>query len=359
MALLEIQSVSKAYDGDPALTDIDLTVEDGEFAVLFGASGSGKSVILRMLVGLEDPDSGTIMLRGSDASTVRPGDRKIGYVPQSFALFPQKSVADNIAYPLIVAKTPKGQIDEAVERVAALLDISALVDRIPGQLSGGQKQRVAIARGLVVPTDLYVLDDPLVGLDFKLREKLVEDLRASRAALGVTFVYATSDATEALALATTVSVLSDQTIQETGRPYEVYRNPQRLATMTTLGFPMGNQIEVTHSDRTLTTPWGSVEARLSGEAANGLIAVVRPEHILLGADVTGSIVGEADVILREDLGAEEVVHLESDGHKLISVVRADALSHDELTVGSKVRFGIGAQDIVLFSDGHRVGQGVQ
>ncbi|MEN8040263.1 MAG: ABC transporter ATP-binding protein [Actinomycetota bacterium] len=360
MALVEFSSLSKSFGKNVVLDSLDYSVAEGEFAVLFGQSASGKSILLRTLLGLETPDGGTILLRGSDTSDTKPGNRKIGYVPQSFALFPDKSVHDNIAYPLTVARESADVINEAVERVAGLLDISELVDRTPDQLSGGQKQRVAIARGLALDTDLYVLDDPLVGLDFKLREKLIDDLRETREALGVTFLYATSDPTEALALATTVAVLSDGDVRETGSPGEVYRSPQHVSSMASLCFPPCNMLPATIDDDRIVTPWGSVTASLNGVSDDAVesVALARPEHIEILSNSNGrAIQGDATVMLREDLGAEEIVYLESDGHHFTAVVRADAADLESLTLGATVRFGIPAESIVLFSGGHRSGQG--
>ena len=360
VSLVEYQSISKAFGHSIVLDDLSFAVDEGEFSVVFGQSLSGKSVLLRILLGLDHPDAGTVLLRGVDAADTKPGAREIGYVPQSFALFPNKTVWDNIAYTLTVQHETKDVITESVERVAGLLDISELLDRMPDQLSGGQKQRVAIARGLALKTDLYVLDDPLVGLDFKLREKLIDDLRETRQALGVTFLYATADATEALALASKVGVLADGIIQEYGPPIDVYRNPERLATMATLCFPPSNQLPVTVSEGQIETPWGSVPATINGAAdgANGVSALVRPERVNLRTVPNGnSVDGEATVMLREDLGAEEVVYLESNGQRFISLVRADSADHEELTLGAKVQFTLPADAILLFADGQRAGQG--
>ncbi|MCJ7780867.1 MAG: ABC transporter ATP-binding protein [Acidimicrobiia bacterium] len=360
VSLVEYTSVSKAYGNNVVLDGIDFAVDEGEFSVVFGQSASGKSVLLRILLGLDHPDQGTVLLRGADAADTKPGARKIGYVPQSFALFPDKTVRDNIAYTLIVQHNSRTTIKEAVGRVAGLLDISELLDRTPDQLSGGQKQRVAIARGLALATDLYVLDDPLVGLDFKLREKLIDDLRETREALGVTFLYATSDATEALALASKVGVLNEGTIQEYGLPNAVYRKPERFATMATLCFPQSNQLPVTISDGDIVTPWGSVPAAIDASAKelSAIAALVRPERIALRSPSNrNSLEGQATVMLREDLGAEEIVYLESDGHRLTSLVRADSADLGELSLGAKVQFTIPADAIVLFADGHRAGQG--
>lgn len=360
VSLVEFSSISKAFGEDVVLDDLDFAVDEGEFAVLFGLSGSGKSVLLRMLVGLESPDDGVISLRGADAADIKPGDRKIGYVPQSFALFPDKTVGQNIAYPLTVVRESKEIISEAVERVAGLLDIPELVDRTPNQLSGGQKQRVAIARGLVVSTDLYVLDDPLVGLDFKLREKLVDDLREAREALDVTFLYATSDATEALALATKVAMLAEGRVQEYGPPGDLYARPEHIATMATLCLPQSNRLPATLEDEGISTPWGTAAVAMNGSSVSedGFAALVRPEHVeLLPEAGRCAIEGRATVTLREDLGAEEIVYLESDGYHFTSLVRADSADLEALTPGATISFGISAEAIVLFAEGHRIGQG--
>ncbi|MEN8113377.1 MAG: ABC transporter ATP-binding protein [Actinomycetota bacterium] len=360
MSLVEFSSISKSFEGDVVLSDLDFAVEEGDFAVIYGLSGAGKSVLLRMVVGLETPDEGGLTLRGSNAAEVKPGDRKIGYVPQSFALFPDKTVAENVAYPLTVAGESKHLIAESVEAATSLLDISELLDRRPDQLSGGQKQRVAIARGLALGTDLYVLDDPLVGLDFKLREKLIDDLRETREVLGVTFLYATADATEALALANKVAVLADGAIQEYGAPRDIYARPNHLATMSTLCFPQSNRLPATFEDGEITTPWGSVAASMNGSTVDpdDFAAMVRPEHVELRPEQGRVAVGgHATVMLREDLGAEEIVYLEIDGHQLTSLVRADSADLEALTLGETVEFGIPAEAIVIFSGGRRTGQG--
>ncbi len=358
--LVQFSMISKSFGDNTVLDGLSLSIDEGEFAVVFGLSGSGKSVLLRTLLGLETPDSGRLSLRGSDAVSVKPGDRRIGYVPQSFALFPGKSVAENIAYPLTVARESKGTVREAVERVARLLDIAELLDRTPGQLSGGQKQRVAIARGLALSTDLYVLDDPLVGLDFKLREKLIDDLRETREALGVTFLYATADATEALALATNLAVLSDGVVQEYGRPRDIYAKPEHVVTMMSLCFPQCNSLPAIYEHGEIVTPWGTVTmpVTIGADLADDLDILVRPEHVELSPPAGKyPVSGRASVVLREDLGAEEIVYLESDGVQFTSLMRAGSPEVDSLSLGDIIEFGIQAEAFVLFSEGHRVGQG--
>lgn len=361
MAIVEFSSLSKAFGDKEVLVDLDWSVEEEEFAVLFGQGASGKSVLLRTLVGLETPDMGTVTLRGVDAETLKPGERMIGYVPQSFALFPDRTVFNNIAYPLQVRKVDETVQKEAVGRVAELLDISELLDRKPDQLSGGQKQRVAIARGMALDTEVYVLDDPLVGLDFKLREKLIDDLRKTRQALGATFLYATSESTEALALASKVAVLARGKIVEYGPPTDVYASPNAQATMSALCFPATNHLPATISGGSLNTAWGAIPVALDEQLAGELEidAMVRPEHVSVSAApvANGGIGGEAMVMLREDLGAEEIIYLKSKDVNITALVRADSADLESLELGKTVNFGIAPEAILLFADGHRVGHG--
>ena len=173
----------------PVLTDLTVSALAASLTVIYGPPASGKSVLVRALTGLETPDAGRIILRGQDVTHEPPAERNIGYVPQSFALYPHLSVRANIAYPLDLAGVPAAEAREVVANAAAMLNIEEHLDKKPDQLSGGQKQRVAIARGIAKRTDFFVLDDPLAGLDFKLREQLVDDLRELNNATGASILY--------------------------------------------------------------------------------------------------------------------------------------------------------------------------
>ncbi|MEX1346180.1 MAG: ATP-binding cassette domain-containing protein, partial [Desulfobacterales bacterium] len=216
MLAIELRSIAKKYGRVEVLRDFDLDVEAGTFTVVFGLPACGKSVLVRLLTGLERPSAGHILLRGNKATKVDSGGRNIGYVPQSFALYPHFSVYNNISYPLDLIKSPKSRIEDAVKQIAGQLKIDHLLGKYPDQLSGGEKQRVALARGVVKHTDIYILDDPLVGLDFKLREQMFDDLKSMQQSLAATFLYTTSDPLEALALADKVAVLDGGRIVEAG-----------------------------------------------------------------------------------------------------------------------------------------------
>ncbi|MBE7186250.1 MAG: ABC transporter ATP-binding protein, partial [Methylobacterium mesophilicum] len=169
------QSVTRTYKGRNALDGFELAVEPQSFTVICGPPAAGKSVLFRLLVGLEKPDAGRVLLAGRDITNLAPAERAIGYVPQSFALYPHLTVADNMAYPLRLAKAPREEVERRVDRAAGILSIRHLLGKTPDQLSGGEKQRVAVARGLLKDARVFVLDDPLVGLDYKLRERLMDE----------------------------------------------------------------------------------------------------------------------------------------------------------------------------------------
>ncbi len=366
MSAVELRNLAKRYGHKTVLRDVNLTVEPGAFMVVFGLPVSGKSVLVRLLTGLETPDAGQVLLRGVDATKTGAGARNIGYVPQSFALYPHFTVRANISYPLDLAKTPKAQIEPEVQRVAGLLGIQDLLDRKPDQLSGGQKQRVAIARGLIKRTDIYVLDDPLVGLDFKLRERLIEDLKRTQQLLGVTFVYTTSDAVESMMLATQIAVLGGGEIVEVGAPVKMYDEPQRVETMRYVGFPQANflagTLTATGATPMLETPIFRAPVVLAdATAASGEVQVgIRPEHVRMGDDLGDEFLKtSAKVLLREDLGGEEIIYLNAAGTQLATVVRSDDQDRQHVEIDQTVTVGVRPQDLVIFANGQRIGRGGQ
>ena len=366
MSSVELRNLAKSYGRKTVLRDVSLTVEPGDFMVVFGLPVSGKSVLVRLLTGLEHPDAGQVLLRGADATKMAAGARNIGYVPQSFALYPHYTVHDNIAYPLSLAKVPKVEIEPEVQRVAGLLGIADLLERKPDQLSGGQKQRVAIARGLIKRTDIYVLDDPLVGLDFKLRERLIDDLKRTQELLKVTFVYTTSDAVEALMLATNIGTLAHGEIVECGPPEELYGRPMRAETMRYVSFPQANFFagslvrdgnQLTAQTALFTVPV-EAEDSLPVPAGAKIEIGLRPENVRLGGspDQT-SLTVQAKVLLREDLGGDEFVYMDVNGTQLVTVLRSDEAAQRHVEIDQMVTISMRPADLVIFADGRRVGHG--
>ncbi len=366
MIAVELRGITKTYSRMPVLQDVNLTIEADAFTVIYGLPACGKSVLVRLLTGLEKPDAGQIFLRGVNVENIEPGERNIGYVPQSFALYPHYSVHDNIAYPLSLMKVPRNKIETTVRQVAEQIKIDHLLNKHPDQLSGGEKQRVALARGVVKHTDIYALDDPLVGLDFKLREQLFDDLKEMQESLQATFVYTTSDPLETLAMADQVAILDGGHIVEAGPIEDVYRQPQHVRTMELLGFPTSNLLS-----GDLYTREGQVWCRTSlfefpvqtaqstvlpGEQKN-INVVIRPQDIMSGVDrQNGLLTCRAEVMLRDDLGSEVIVYLDVEGTPLVTVIphdKDDLISEDVLTLGVR------PSAVALFAPdtGRRIGYG--
>jgi ABC-type sugar transport system ATPase subunit len=365
MVAVEFHDITKKYGRTAILENVDLTIEDNAFTVILGAPASGKSVLLRLMTGLEKPNSGKINLRGADVTKVSPGERNIGYVPQSFALYPHFKVYDNIAYPLKLLGVRKSDIAPVVAQTAELLKISPLLDKKPEQLSGGEKQRVAIARGIVKNTEIFVMDDPLTGLDFKLREQLFDDLKRLQEALQATLIYTTSDPMEALMLADNIIVIHDGQAVESGPLVEVYDAPQHLATMLLLGFPPASLIEgslgsIAGDTRCQSSLFDFPVTFKGTQSLPDKVAIaIRPQDVQINPSPgNGWLTQEAEITLREDLGGELVVYLEYNGQSITSVVRYDEA---HLIENDQVTIGVQPDKLVLYDPetGQRLGQGAK
>ena len=364
--VVEFKGVSKNYNDLAVLEDINLSVRQNDFMVIYGMPSCGKSVLLRLLMGLEKADAGDIFLRGNNARRIPPKVRNIGYVPQDFALIPQKTIFENIAYPLRLMKKPTADIKPVVQRAAAMLSIVDLLDKVPTQLSGGQKQRVAVARGIVKETDIYIFDDPLAGLDFKLRERLIDDLRRLQEELAVCFIYATSDPLESLTLGASIAVLHGKTIREIGEPQALYLNPHHLATIDILGFPRANLLDgqlVKKSSEVrcqsnlfdfpiaVDTDYGELRDSMAVTLA------VRPEKIQKASEIAANSL-TAEIYLREDLGAEEIIYLNIQDSSLTMVNPSS--KNGQYDVGDQIGIWMNPASIFVFEKdtGIRIGKGV-
>lgn len=353
MSRIRFEGLTKAYKGVMALDRVDLDVAPGSFTVLCGPPRSGKSVLFRLLAGLEAPDAGRILFDGRDITAVPAAERTLGYVPQSFALFPHLSVFDNIAYPLALQGVARPEIARRVGQAAELLRIGALLQKRPAQLSGGEKQRAAIARGILKNADIFILDDPLVGLDFKLRERLMDDLKEMRRTLDATFLYATSDSLEALTMAQDLAVLNAGRLIQAGPAASVYLHPAHVRVAELIGFPRCNVLPGQVVDGRCTTAAASFPLA-APVAAGPVLAAIRPEHLMPHDEATADGVGE--VMLIEDLGAECVVYLTVAGQSLVTLLPAAQAA--ALDLGSRFAFALRPGAAALFSPdtGERLGQ---
>ena len=226
MSFLKLSNVYKLFTEIPAVEDFNLEAEQGEFISFLGPSGCGKTTTLRMVAGFEMPSSGTITISGRDLTYVPPNKRNVGMVFQSYALFPNMTVAENIGYGLRAAGKPKAEIRGRVEEMLGLIHLESLGARFPSQLSGGQQQRVALARALAIRPQVLLLDEPLSALDAKIRVELRQEIRRIQQQLGITTIYVTHDQEEALSLSDRVVVMSQGRIEQVGTPAEIYTLPE-------------------------------------------------------------------------------------------------------------------------------------
>jgi multiple sugar transport system ATP-binding protein len=297
--------VSKSFGGVDALIELELDVPDGTFLALLGPSGCGKTTALRILAGLEEPTSGSVHLGDRDVTRLQPKDRDVAMVFQSYALYPHKSVADNIAYPLRVRKVPKSERAGRVAEVARMLSIDGLLDRMPRALSGGQRQRVALARAIVREPRVFLMDEPLSNLDAQLRLQMRIEIKRLQKQLGVTTLYVTHDQVEAMTMADMIAVMHDGRLQQLATPADLYAHPVNLFVARFCGSPPMNVLEGDVSDAAFTHPRGAValrDAPVRGPAKLGF----RPEHAqIVAPDAAGSLRGEVYVV--EPLGNETLI----------------------------------------------------
>ncbi len=305
MAFLELTNVRKVYPGATAaaVEDFNLAVAPGEFVSFLGPSGCGKTTTLRMVAGFETPTGGTIVMDGKEITNQRPNQRNIGMVFQSYALFPNMTVADNIGFGLSVGGVDKAQIRQRIEEMLALIKLEQLGGRFPYQLSGGQQQRVALARAIAIRPKLLLLDEPLSALDAKIRVSLRNEIRAIQRQLGITTIYVTHDQEEALSLSDRVVVMNHGVIEQVGAPFEIYNFPRSKFAATFVGTLNMLPVVVVDAEAGILKA-GEVTIRTApqlanvrtGEAAN---LALRPESVRFTGAAAGSdnqLVGEVETV---------------------------------------------------------------
>ncbi len=282
MGQITLKQVRKSFGEVHVIPGVDLDIDDGEFVVFVGPSGCGKSTLLRLIAGLEDTSSGTIEIDGKDATALPPAKRGLAMVFQSYALYPHMTVRKNIAFPLKMAGLSEAEQAAKVERAAKVLNLTAYLDRRPGQLSGGQRQRVAIGRAIVREPAAFLFDEPLSNLDAALRVGMRQEITELHQSLKTTMIYVTHDQVEAMTMADKIVVLNAGRIEQVGSPLDLYRRPQNLFVAGFIGSPKMNLI-------------GGAEAARHGATTIG----IRPEHVEVGQGPwSGS------VILSEHLGSD-------------------------------------------------------
>ena len=333
MAKVELKNLSKSYDKKIlALEDINLTIEDGQFFVLLGPSGAGKTTTLRCIAGLEKIDSGSVLFDNEPVTEDQPASRDVSFVFQQFSLYPHYTVYENLAFPLRspMRKLPEDEIKTKIENIAKMLKISNKLKNKATELSGGEMQRVAIGRALVRKPNIYLMDEPLSSLDAKLRESLRIELKNIQTSLNATILYVTHDQAEATTLADKIGVLKEGKIVQIGTPEEIYENPNSIYVSQRLGSPKINVLP------------GSLFN------INGNIPTfgIRPENILLGV---GKYTGK--IISIENLGSETVVAINFEGHEVLSSIQGIYKS----SINEAINFDINTNKVLKFDkEGNRI-----
>ncbi len=353
MSSIRLENIEKSYDRGKtlALRGVSLAIEDGELVVLVGPSGCGKSTLLRVIAGLEVADAGAILIDQTDVTDLPPRDRNIAMVFQSYALYPHKSVRDNMAFSLQMRKIEKATITRRVNEVADALELTALLDRKPGQLSGGQRQRVALGRAIVREPAAFLLDEPLSNLDAKLRRTTRAEISRLHRSLAATMVYVTHDQEEAMTLGDRVAVMIDGELEQFAPPMEIYRKPQTVKVATFIGSPPMSLVpgRLANGDGSMRFEGRGLRLSLPASLAVAPCDVtlgVRPEDVELVPVESADAVARVDVL--ETLGHEIVVALvvEAGGEKLELACRAPARA--DLQPGTEVGVRFPAERIHLF-----------
>ena len=359
MAAVNYLAASRVYakGTPPAVDALDLDIKDGEFMVLVGPSGSGKTTALRMLAGLEPLDGGRIEIAGRDVSDVQPKDRDIAMVFQNYALYPSKTVAENMGFALKMQHVHKDERDRRVREAARILDLDeSMLSRKPKQLSGGQRQRVAMGRAIVREPKVFLMDEPLSNLDAKLRVQTRSQIAELQRRLGVTTVYVTHDQVEAMTMGHRVAVLSNGKLQQCASPRELYDNPVNQFVAGFIGSPAMNlqTAPLTDGGATLAgtvIPLAApVRAAAARDQLSEIVLGIRPEHLHLAADGrypdtagqdgagAGAGAGAAEltgeVLLVEELGADALLHVRLAGGDPV-VARAEGRKPPALAPGSR------------------------
>ena len=285
--IVQLEGVNKYFGKNHVVKNLNLSVEEGEFLTLLGSSGCGKTTTLRMIAGFEEPTSGSILVEGQAVEEKEPFERNVNTVFQSYALFPHKTIYDNVAYGLKMKKVPKTEITRRVKEIMALVQLTGFEERYPSQLSGGQKQRVAIARALINRPRVLLLDEPLGALDLKLRKQMQLELKRLQRKLNITFIYVTHDQEEALTMSDRIAVMHDGILDQLGTPEEIYEQPRTKFVATFIGETNifeGNIKELAMGRVAVRIENGVIRGCGYGFSRNEYITVsVRPEKMKFSA----------------------------------------------------------------------------
>lgn len=333
MASISISEVWKYYGNTPAVKDLNLVCEDGEFVSILGPSGCGKSSTLRMLAGLEHISAGDVLFNDKRVNDLPPKDRNLAMVFENYALYPHKTVYQNMANALIIQKVDKKSIDEKVKRAAELLELTPLLERKPLELSGGQKQRTAIGRAIVREPELFLFDEPIAHLDAKLRAHMRSELKIMQRKLGTTMIYVTHDQLEALSMADRIAVMRDGVLQQVGTPSEIYNNPANQWVAGFIGEPAMNfmqcslsghngEVGLQHAAFVLPLSNHHAQSLPNNAESRAVVMGIRPDDVSISTVSTGTETIQCEVLVTELLGGDMLVEAQIDDTRI--TVKTDA-----------------------------------
>ncbi len=350
MPYLTLKDINKIYpNGYHAVHNFNMEIEKGEFIVFVGPSGCGKSTTLRMIAGLEEISNGEFLINGKRANEMGPREREIAMVFQSYALYPQMTVFDNIAFGLTLQGVDEDVIEQKVKNTARILGLTDYLDRLPRALSGGQRQRVAIGRAIIRKVGVFLMDEPLSNLDAKQRVTMRSEIAQIHRETGATTIYVTHDQTEAMTLADRIVVMKEGYVQQIGTPYELYFQPENVFVAGFIGEPPMNFVrgtvkggKLTFGDNVLdlTKKLGDKTARYEGKE---LVFGFRPESIELGR-VDGAYQLEAVVELTEMLGDNTNIYITAGEEK--AILKVDP--HDTPELDEKIAFSVPVENVYVF-----------
>jgi len=347
MASVAIRDVRKAFGATSVIHGVDISIGDGEFVVLVGPSGCGKSTLLRMIAGLENITAGEIRIGERVVNHVPPKERDVAMVFQNYALYPHMTVADNMAFSMKLRGAPKNEIDERVNRAAAILGLSQLLQRFPRQLSGGQRQRVAMGRAIVRDPQVFLFDEPLSNLDAKLRVQMRTEIKELHQRLKTTTIYVTHDQIEAMTMADKIVVMKDGRVAQVGAPLDLYDRPGNVFVAGFIGSPAMNMLNGhirANGSVTFEGPAGvkfALGTAPSGSDGRPAVFGVRPEHFALADDGA-----EAEVQVVEPTGSELQVVAKLGGSDIIAVFR----ERHQFKPGDKIRLKPDPRLVHLFDE---------
>ena len=344
--LIDLQHISKSFDGEMVLDDLNLSIKENSFVTLLGPSGCGKSTTLRILGGFTPPDKGNVIFDGQDITKLPPNKRQLNTVFQKYALFPHMTIAENIAFGLKIKNKPKSYIDDKIKYALKLVNLSGFEKRDVISLSGGQQQRIALARALVISPDVLLMDEPLSNLDAKLRVEMRSVIRHTQKSVGITTVYVTHDQEEAMAISDRIAVMKEGVIQHVGTPRDIYQRPKNVFVATFIG--RTNIVNAHVKDGIITFADGYHEHidALDKAAEQDVRCSIRPEEFIICKDGTDGIHGTVQECTYLGLNTHYTIY--TDQGDSVEIVEESSIG-EGLKKGEKVLLKVKKEKINVFT----------